>query len=305
MKFRLLTTMIAATVLLGVGGKAASAGQLYQGWNYGIDSFSDGSGGSAFEINAIAMKATENKVFVALTGGIPLVGVHQTDSWTNGGVVGQNNIGWGDLFFNFTGKNFTDANNSNSLIGIRFASNTDSGAPSTGVYEQASAKSITLNNDGYSSLKWYYDAGFNQTNSQGTDLPTPQSVYNYYYGAAVANNPTGFAGSTNFTQINTPILNVINTGTKAGDIALLDASALASAGLNFGHFGATGSQTFGFSFDRSLLGSGNYMANLFVECGNDAVALQGNLEAVPEASGMATFAALGLMGLGVARRRFA
>ena len=54
MKFNIVTHFITATAaagFIGLSGQAAQAGQFHNGWNYAIDSFSDGSGGSSFEIN--------------------------------------------------------------------------------------------------------------------------------------------------------------------------------------------------------------------------------------------------------------
>jgi hypothetical protein len=282
----LLGTAAASVCLIAATGQQASAGQLYNGWNYGIDSFNDGSGGAAYEIKGLAIKETADSVFVALTGGMPLAGVSNSSA-------ADGNVGWGDLFFNFSGNNFQTASDQSSLFGIRFAGTNDSGAASTGVYTNVQAKSVTGANHGYGSLRQYYDAGFNKTNTQGTDLPTAQAAYNYLYPANVASNPT---------TGNTPILNVINSGTKVGDITALASSALTAAGLDFSHFGATGTETIGFQFDRSLIGSGNYLANVFVECGNDGVALAGTT-AVPEPSSMAGLALVGLTAAGSMLRK--
>jgi len=184
-----------------------------------------------------------------------------------------------------SGKDFQTASNTNSLFGVRFSDSNDSSAATTGVYKNVSATSVTLANHGYGSLRQYYNSGFEKTNTQGTDLPTAQAAYNYFYPTAVASNPT---------TANTPILNEIGSGTKVGDIAILTTAQLTAAGLNFGNFSATGTQTIGFQFSRSLLGSGSYMANVFVECGNDGVALAGNLTKVPEPSGIVGLALVGL-----------
>jgi len=279
---KLATLFSSAALALGLmasNGQQANAGQLYNGWNYGIDSFTDGSGGEAYNIRGVAIKETSDSIFVALTGGTPLTG--NTESGAADG-----NIGWGDFFFNFTGKDFKSASDSNSLFAVRFAGTNDSKAASTGVYQNVQGASVTAENEGYTNLKWYYDWGWGQGNTQGTDLPTASSVYNYYYGNTVGSNPT---------NSNTPILNVINTGTKVGDITSLTASALASAGLDFSHFSAVGSQTIGFKLDRSLLPSGSFMSNIFLECGNDGVALAGTLTAVPESGNTMGLVALGVL----------
>lgn len=277
-KIRALLGAAAASVcLISATGQQASAGQLHNGWNYGIDAFGDGSGGSSFDIKGIAIKETDDSIFVALTGGMPLTGV--ADS-----VAADKNIGWGDLFFNFSGTNFQTASSTNSLFGIRFAGTNDSNAATTGVYKNVSAMSVTGVNHGYGSLNQYYNSGFDKANTLGTDLATKQAAYNYF-------------GQT------TPIMNVIGSGTKVGDITMLTSSALTAAGLNFGHFGAAGSQTIGFQLSRSLLDSGDYLANLFVECGNDGVALAGNLTSVPEPSSMIGLALVGLSAAGSMLRK--
>ncbi|MFM7405785.1 MAG: hypothetical protein ACKO3K_03715 [Cuspidothrix sp.] len=79
-----------------------------------------------------------------------------------------------------------------------------------------------------------------------------------------------------------PILNVIDLGDKIGDIYMLNENDLTTAGLDFGHFQATGTYTMGFRFNKSLIPNGNYVANIFLDCGNDAVALKGKLQSVPE-----------------------
>ena len=275
----LLGAAAASVCLISASGQQATAGQLYNGWNYGIDAFNDGAGGASYDIKGMAIKETADSIFVALTGGMPLIGV------ANSGAA-DGNIGWGDLFFNFSGKDFKTASNQGSLFGIRFAGTNDSNVATTGVYKNVSAASVTGVNSGFSSLKQYYNnSSFNKTNTQGTDLPTAQAAYNYFYPTAVASNPT---------TGNTPILNVINSGTKVGDITMLTSSALAAAGLDFGYFSANGTQTIGFQFSRSLLGSGGYIANVFMECGNDGVALAGNLRQVPEPSGIVGLALVGL-----------
>ncbi|MFB2897858.1 XDD3 family exosortase-dependent surface protein [Aerosakkonemataceae cyanobacterium BLCC-F50] len=273
----LLGAAAASVCLISATSQQATAGQLYNGWNYGIDAFNDGSGGSSYEIKGMAVKETADSIFVALTGGMPLTGVAQSGA-------ADGNIGWGDLFFNFSGQNFQTASNTNSLFGIRFAGTNDSNAATTGVYSNVSAMSVTGVNHGYSSLKQYYDYGWGKTNTQGTDLPTAQAAYNYF-------------GQT------TPILNVIGSGTKVGDITMLTASQLTAAGLNFANFSAAGTETIGFQFSRSLLGSGSYLANVFVECGNDGVALAGNLAQVPEPSGIVGLALVGLTAAGSMLRK--
>ncbi|MBD2412563.1 exosortase [Nostoc calcicola FACHB-389] len=271
LKVLLATTAISIS-LLSVSNQQANAGQLYDGWNYSIDSFQDGSGGSVFDIKGMAVKDSGDKIYVALTGGMPLGGTTDPDDYWNPGH--SVHIGWSDLFFNFSGKDFQTASQSGQLFGVRFADYNNSLA--TGVYQGVQAKSTTTQHGGYSNLKWYYDWGWGQNNTQGTDLATQQDVYNYYYNSNVAQNPT---------WNNTPILNAIGSGTKVGNISMLNDQQLNLAGLNFGNFSASGQYTIGFSFDKALMGEGNYVSNIFLECGNDGIALKGDLKAVPESAG--------------------
>ena len=272
MKLRNITTLIAgataALCLISMTGQQANAGTIYKDWNYGIDAFNDGSGGSGYEINGMAIKETSDSLFVALTGGTKLTGTYASDA-------ADQNIGWGDLFFNFTDKTFKAASDANSLFGIRFAGTNDSMVSSTGVYKNVQAASVTATNNGYSSLKQYYDSGWNRENTKGTDFATKADAYAYFG-----------QGS---------ILNVIGSGTKVGDITMLTSSALSAAGLDFAKFSASGSQTIGFQFSKSLLEGGNYIVNTFIECGNDGVAVKGNLKDVPEPSGIAGIALVGLV----------
>jgi hypothetical protein len=272
MKLRNIATLIAGMAaslgLISITGQQANAGTLYQNWNYSIDAFNDGSGGSAYDIKGIAVKETADSIFVALTGGMPLTGTYAS-------AAVDKNIGWGDLFFNFTGNNFQTASDAKSLFGIRFAGTNDSNASSTGIYKNVQATSVTGINNGYSSLQQYNDAGWYKTNTLGTDLPTKADAYGYLGQGSV--------------------LNVIGSGTKVGDITMLTTGALTAAGLDFAHFAASGTETIGFQFSKSLFGSGDYLAHVFVECANDGVALAGELKDVPEPTGLGGLAVVGLV----------
>jgi hypothetical protein len=275
---KLIGTTVASLCLVSVNGLPAVAGQLHNGWNYGIDSFTDGSGGESYNIRGIAIKETSDSIFVALTGGTPLTGVYDS-------VAADKNIGWGDLFLNFTGKNFTTASNQKSLLGVRFAGTNDSQVATTGLYGNVKGASVAVENDGYSSLKQYYDYGWGQANTQGTDIATKAAAYNY------------FGQGT--------ILNVIDSGAnKLGGIQNLSAAALTGQGLDFGFFKASGTQTLGFSLNKADLGLAdgnyNYMASLFLECGNDGVALNGGVS-VPEPGSLAGLALVGLTLIGGSR----
>ncbi|MBL1177734.1 PEP-CTERM sorting domain-containing protein [Pantanalinema sp. GBBB05] len=259
---------IAAVCLVPVMSQEAHAFSLSSDWSYSNDALGDGSGGSTYDIRGIAMRLVGDELHVALNSNLAITGTSHSSA-------ADGNIGWGDLFFNFTGKSFNEAQG--SLFGVRFAGTNDS-AVAVGVYSDVRATSVTSSNYGYSSLNQYYNAGFDRANTMGSEgLTTQLDVLNYFGGSG-------------------PINNTIGSGNRIGDVTMLSASLL--SGLNFGS--NAGSQTFGFSINRNLLPSGSFLSNVFLECGNDGVAIQS--EAVPEPATMAG-AVLGLAGLAAAKRK--
>jgi hypothetical protein len=269
-----IATLIASLAVVGLAAgttQKANAGELGSSWNYQYDAVGDGSGGSAYDIKGMAMKIDGNNLIVALTGGTPLAGV-QHAGVTNG------TIAFGDLFFNFSGKSFADAAASGNLFGIRFAQSNDS-AVGLGVYSNVKTTSVAGQNSGYSSLQQYYDYGWNKDQTQGSAIATKEAAYNYYGTGAIQNS--------------------IASGNKIGDIAMLMGADLSAMGLNFGN--SAGSETYGFKLDKSLLPSGSFLANLYLECGNDGMAFSAS--AAPEPTTMAG-AALGAAAIaGLKRRR--
>ncbi|MEG4109260.1 PEP-CTERM sorting domain-containing protein [Microcoleus sp. S13_C5] len=261
----------------------ATAATLSNGWNYAIDSFNDGVtgpqiGGGEFEFYGIAIKETSDTAFIAINSNLSLAGYADP-------LAQRGNINYGDLFFNFSGQNFNTANANGNLFGIRFAAGNDSGVATTGVYRDVTAKNVTKTNSGFSNLNQFNTVVASQggTPSMG-DLAATDAYF----------QQTG-----NFT-----ILNSIATGTKVGEINVLTPATLSALGLNFAQFNAVGSQTIGFSFNKSSMPSGNYIANLFAECANDAIAIQGSFEAVPEPSTwFGTLLGLSFLGIGAAKRK--
>jgi hypothetical protein len=271
MKLSTLATTLGSTAILFTVPAISQQAHAFQlsGWTYGIDARGDGYGGSTYDIRGVAMTTRGNDVLVALTGGMGIGGASYSSA-------ANRNIGWGDLFFNFTGRNFSQAQG--SLFGIRFSSTNDTEV-ATGVYSNVTTTSWASRNAGYSSLERYYNAGYERANTQGTAIANAQAAYNYYGRGAMQTS--------------------ISSGTRLGGVTTMSATDLRAAGLNFGS--NAGSQTFGFRFDRSLLPDGNFMANVFLECGNDGVAIAGNSAAVPEPTTMAG-AALGIAAIGGLKR---
>ncbi len=248
----------------------AAAATLSNGWNYAIDSFNDGVtglqiGGGEFEFYGIAVKETSDTAFIAINSNLSLGG------YANSGVQ-RGNINYGDLFFNFSGQDFNTANAKGNLFGIRFAEGNDSGVATTGVYSKVTAKNVTQINSGFTNLSQFND----RVKSAGG---TPSM------GDLSATDPY-------FEQTGTwTVLNSIATGTKVGEISFLTPATLSALGLNFAQFNAKGSQTIGLSFNKSSMPSGSYIANLFAECANDAIAIKSSFtkeasEPVPEPSTM-------------------
>jgi hypothetical protein len=270
MKSQTLKTLFGAVVVAGAlamtGQQAAQAGTLHNGWNYSIDSFKDGTEGgtigqnSKFEFYGMAYKQIGNQVVFAINSNLAKTGY-------NYGSAAGGNIGYGDLMLDFTGQgNLNGANG--SLQAVHFANN--DGNNSMGVYDGVTAKSVTTANSGYGT-----------TNSH-------TATVSYLGGTASYGE---MASNTSYIDGNASALNVIESGTyKGGITALNDLSGL---GLDFGHFNATGTQTFGFSIDKSLLKKGSFIASLFAECGNDGLVLTGAI--VPEPSAMIGLTAVGLM----------
>lgn len=233
------------------------------GWDYAIGAFDNGTGGSIFEVYGIAIQQTDNQMVVALNANMPLTGT--------GDPVTP--ISWGDLFFNFSHLDSFNAANG-QLWGIRFSPVSDS-LVEVGVYRNVTARNVTAFNTGFSNLGEYSAAVGG--NHQWGDLP------------AYDPNPSYFDGQE--TGVWT-ILNSIATGTRVGDIQMLNASTL--AGLDFGYFGANGSETIAFSFGRPDDFVGEFIASIMLECANDGIVIRS--EAVPEPM---TVLGLGLAAIGL------
>lgn len=260
------------------GPQQAQAGtlDLSSGWNYSIGLESNGSGGAAYALTGLAIKQDANNLYIAINGGTdPTKGTYNSGS-TN------NNINYGDMFFNFTGKDFATANAASSLFGIHFAPNT-SGATQMGLYSNVQAKSVALTHNGYGSVQKYFNNGYGSLQTEGTDLNTQAKTIAYY-----GNNGTG------------PIYNVIDKGTKVADISPLTAAVLGtSLGLDFGKYDAKSAYTFGFQVSKSALPTGDFMANLFYECGNSGIANAGSITPGAPVPEPMTMLGLALGGIGL------
>lgn len=273
-------------------GQQAQAGVFHNGWTYSIDSFRDGTEGniigenSDFEFYGMAYRETRNKVYFAFNSNLSLDGYDASSALNK-------KISYGDLFLNFANPaSFNQANG--NLYGIRFDGTNDSRfvtgsgkqrkeiAPTLGLYNQVSTTSVTSRNQGYGSLQSHTNTVKNLKGSASYgDLAANTTYFDNSKAALTSMSAGNFLGAistiTNFNKLN----------------------------LDFDHFKTKGNYTFGFSVDRKLLPNGNFIANLFAECGNDGIALSGSLKDVPEPSVLAGLATVGLLAAARYRRRHA
>jgi hypothetical protein len=275
--------------LIAVAGLAAAstsimipqAAQAFS-WNYGMDSSYDGTGtlfnsgfgtgstsghgvglNSKFEAFGMAYTADENTVTFAFNANFGING--QSYAYAQ-----DKNIGWGDMFLNLDpSKSFTDSKSAGSVLGIRFAGSNDSGIANgaTGIYSGISTMNVTQTNSGWKN----YDDYNKYVNGKGGSVELIDGM-----SAAEAQGYLGSHGQ-----------NVMSSGTKVGDITVLDKAALTGMGLDFGSQtgGYNQAEVLGFSFARSLLPGGdlNWVAHVMAECANDTVGMTGDFAAIPPA----------------------
>lgn len=260
----LATASIAA--LAAFSATPASAFSLGSDWNYTIDSFKDGTNAdskvgsvSAYEIYGMAMRNSGGRISIAFNSNLG-VGGYSSSGATN------NNIAWGDILFNFSGKDLQTASASSQLYGLHFATGNDAGVTGTGIYKNVQGASVMKDNNGYKTVGGYQDA------VPGKKTSTGESGVVGYGDMTNSEAKTYLTGSTDGSN---EVVNVIKTGTKVGDIAALGADELLSLGSAFKTLG--GSQVFGFSFAETLLPKGSMVASALLECMNDAVIANVNI----------------------------
>ena len=286
----------------------ASAGTLYTKpgfdleWNYSIDSKTDSERRHSNNYRGLALTETDDQYIFAVSSDI--------DYNEN-----KNGITHGDLFLNFSGQNFNLANGTDQLFAVRFSSE-NATQQALGLYSNVVATNTNITR--WEGLRHYYDSYGASNLTYGSDIDTREDAYNYFY-------------SLNFntaTRQNTPFFNGIQSGTRLGDVSMLDLADLENLGLDITYEdfnGASFSRSgfvpniFGIGFDKSLFegllpsGTAELMAHLTLTEG-DGVALQGevnvpeivtqvDMETVPEPSTLLGLGAMGLALLQCKRRR--
>jgi hypothetical protein len=271
-QFAQISAVAAVAVTVAV---VAAPGQAQAAdWDYTKAGVGNGTGGAIYDYQGMAIKETTDSITVAINSGMDL----------NGSLYSGEVINHGDLFFNFTGKSFKEASDAGQLMAVNFARiGSQTGAASTGVYANVSAKNVTTQNYGWNNTNDWKRA-VRGNNSYG-DMTSDDT---YFAGQQTGNNA---------------ILNSIKTGTKVSNIMMLSNSQLSAAGLNFGSIGANGAKTLGFTFQKTAgFKLGSFVANMFMECGNDGIAIKSNFKRkVPEPAFMTGIAVV--TGLGLLRRR--
>jgi hypothetical protein len=292
--------------LFGVLGSVVmvQAGPAMAAWTYTADATNDSLGlglnATAFEIFGMGIYDDGQDIYVALGANLPIGGVNLPDPQlcdaTQCYPVPDSNIGWGDLFFDFSGNSeFGTSSDNSQLFGIRFAPSNDSLVP-MGVYSNVKGTGVQLDNAGYRNIGRYYNS-----------LPTTAQQQSVNFGSLAWNDPYW---SRYITSTNPGIIpNVIGSGTKVGDVLSVTSQELRDKGFN-----ATwgGSQLIGMKFSKSFVPTGNYITTLLEECLNDGIAARGTFLApppppppppveVPESSMLLSI--LGVGSLSLARKR--
>ncbi len=274
-------------------------------WIYRWDSFSDGTGdrtehggngnhGIGYQSNfeffgmAVLEDLEKDSITFAFNTNVALEG------WP----VRGTNVGLGDLFINLDPtKTFTQAEGTESLLAIRFATANDSELSGTGLFSNVVGKDVTKANHGWQSYSNYENY-----------VGSKQGLVEYIDGKTNA-EAKSYLGAHADT--------VAASGTKLGDVQVItDSAALDALGLNFNQAatndnlnGPLGTQTYAVSFARSLLPAGelSWAAHIMAECANDIMGMTGTFAdipgpVVPEPTALAALALVGTS-LVVARKR--
>ncbi|AFY37284.1 hypothetical protein Lepto7376_0910 [[Leptolyngbya] sp. PCC 7376] len=257
-----VTGAIAGSFLADV--KPADAFVVKDGWNYEIDTFNDGlgfnrHGNSGYEIYGMAYKVANGITTIAINSNMDL------EDGRSNGASDDGRLDFGDLIFNFSGDDLQTASENADLFGIRFAPNSDSLVP-VGVYSDVTAQMAAGN---------YHQKNLKKYNKKLSNKGVTASIGD---GSIFKNDDAYFGG-----ELAQP-LNSIASGTKVGDIDMLDVEEVASLGLDFGYFHPSrkeGVHTIAFTFESGFFPRGKGLYHLGFECNNDVIGGAFEGEAVP------------------------
>jgi hypothetical protein len=223
------------------------------GWQYAIDSGTDGVagddvGGNAYEIYSMAVRETTASIYVAINSNTPYNG--NPDPYAQNGTIAL-----GDLFINLNtpSSNFQQASDASSLYAVRFVENNESGVPELGLYSNVTAKSVSDINSGFGSINQY-----NQHVANNGGMP----------------NFGDLAADSDYFDLNNS-LNEIASGDFLAGIAFLSEIDLTDAGFNWEQ--APGQYTIAFKIDKSVFPGGE---------------VESKSESVPEPNAIAGFTLL-------------
>ncbi|MEM9770826.1 MAG: XDD3 family exosortase-dependent surface protein [Cyanobacteria bacterium P01_D01_bin.73] len=245
----LVSALAAAATVVAIA-PIASANPFvgnHDGWTYFQDSTNDGTGGNGiFEVYGMAYKQNGNTLSFAINSAMGIEGNY----W---GGAADKNVGYGDLMLDFGGTEY----------GVRFAGTNDSGVSEVGLYSDITTKDVTSTNSGWSRATSYRDYVTNNMKGETRFFGDERDD------AIFSNQAYRQAG------------NVLESGTKVGDITMLSSESLLDFDAAFG--GAeTGEETFGFSFEMTEGMTGDFIAKLWLECINDSLGMDGYIVQVEE-----------------------
>jgi hypothetical protein len=219
----------------------------------------------SFDIRGMGFRDDGQDLWFGISSNMNERGHSTIQGTVNGYAVPDWNIGWGDMLFDFSGRNnFRQASLNRELFGIKFTPFNDSPV-ATGVYRNVKGLGVQDQNAGY--------GNFGRLNNDLNNRPMN-------VGELAWNDPYwGVYSDAKYGYRTDPIANVIDSGAiRIGDVQFLDYSALYANGFsrspsNFEH----GKFLFGFKFSKSLFPNGDFIASLFQECLNDAISMRGAL----------------------------
>jgi hypothetical protein len=253
-------SLIILTSTLAFVGMSSSAHSAIL-WSSQSDPHNDShasDGSNVYEIYKGGFGQDDDFVYFALDTNLPITG-RNTDEYVGGYRVPDQNIGWGDLFFDpDPGDTYKDGLDTRRMIGIKFSPNNDSKVSTQGVHLNASGTSVAKENAGFWNLRSHNIAVGG--NSRLGALAPNDPYYSSYYIPGVL----------------TP--SVIESGDYIGGISTLNRQDL----LNLGFGGLQGSESFGIQISKDLLPTGDFIATFLQECLNEGFAISGNIPEPPD-----------------------